>query len=137
MAVIEDKFLSEARFTTVESGANLSKVKTTHGDYQTGALSKAVNTPETNEITVRSWMAIAKERRSTLIFCVDLAHVAALTNRFREYGYDARYVTSHTKPKERAEKLEAFRSGEFPVLVNCGIYTEGTDIVSPWLRDSY
>lgn len=128
--MIEDKWLSDVRFTTVESGADLSKVKAGKEDFQIGLLSRAVNTPEINELTVRSWLAMAKDRQSTLVFCVDLAHVAALNSVFRRHGYDAQFVTSNTPHRERAERLLAFKASKFPVLLNCGIFTEGTDIVS-------
>lgn len=127
--MISDKWLSDVLFTTVDSTANLSKVKSnSFGDFQTGDLSKAVNTQKINEVTVRSWMAKATGRKSTLVFCVDLAHVAGLTHTYREFGYDARYVTGDTPKVERGEILDAFKRGEFPVLVNCGVFTEGTDI---------
>lgn len=127
--LISDKWLSDVIFTTVKSTANLSKVKSSaFGDFQTGELSKAVNTDQINDITIRSWMAKAPDRKSTLVFCVDVAHVEALTKRFREHGFDARYVTGDTPKVERSELLQSFRNGEFPVLVNCGVFTEGTDI---------
>ncbi|KAM0259254.1 hypothetical protein ACHAQJ_003459 [Trichoderma viride] len=127
--MISDKWLSDVVFTTVESSANLSKVKSgAFGDFQTGELSKVVNTDIINEITVRSWLAKAPDRKSTLVFCVDLAHVAGLTKKFREMGYDARFVTGDTPKVERSGILESFKKREFPVLVNCGVFTEGTDI---------
>ncbi|KAK5175488.1 putative ATP-dependent helicase IRC3 [Saxophila tyrrhenica] len=127
--MIEGDWLAPLRFTTVQSGVNLSTVKSTEtGDYQTGQLVKVVNTPEINEITVRSWLAIAEGRKSTLAFCVDLNHVAALSSTFRAHGIDAQYVTGLTRKKQRAEILAAFKAGELPVLINCGLYTEGTDI---------
>ncbi|UNI21784.1 Putative ATP-dependent helicase IRC3 [Purpureocillium takamizusanense] len=127
--MIADKWLSDVIFTTVESSANLSRVKSSaFGDFQTGELSKVVNTDEVNDVTVRSWMAKAPDRKSTLVFCVDLAHVSGLTHKFREYGLDARFVTGETPKVGRGEILEAFKRGDFPVLVNCGVFTEGTDI---------
>lgn len=126
--MIEDKWLADARFTTVHTGADLSKVKTSHGDFQTAALSKAVNLPEANELAVRSWLEVAGDRKSTLVFCVDIAHVSALAATFRAHGVDARFVTSDTDLKTRAERIAAFKAGEYPVLLNCGIFTEGTDI---------
>ena len=62
------------------------------------------------------------------MFCVDISHVVAMTNMFRQHGVDAYYVTSLTKPELRAKRLADFKAGKYPVLVNCGIYTEGTDI---------
>ncbi|KAF2719315.1 P-loop containing nucleoside triphosphate hydrolase protein [Polychaeton citri CBS 116435] len=126
--MIEDDWLSKLVFTTVESGADLSRVRSRTGDFQPGSLSKAVNRQDVNTVTVRSWLAKATGRQSTLVFCVDLDHVASLTSEFRTHGIDARFVTSDTHPKTRSERLEAFKAGEFPVLLNCGIFTEGTDI---------
>ena len=127
--MISDKWLSDVIFTTVESTANLTKVRSgSFGDFQTSELSQAVNTDAINSITVRSWMAKAQGRKSTLVFCVDLGHVAGLTNKFREHGFNARFVTGDTPRVERGQILDDFRQGKFPVLVNCGVFTEGTDI---------
>lgn len=127
--MIGEKWLSDVMFTTVQSKADISKVKKgANGDFQAGELSRAVNNEHVNEITVRSWLAKAQGRKSTIVFCVDLAHVAGLTNTFRQHGIDARYVTGDTPKQERSTRLDAFRAGEFPVLVNCGVFTEGTDI---------
>jgi len=70
----------------------------------------------------------AATRKSTLVFCVNLAHVRELTNTFREFGIDARYVYSGTPVAERKALISSFKEGAFPVLVNCAILTEGTDI---------
>ncbi|KAI4759867.1 DEAD/DEAH box helicase-like protein [Aureobasidium sp. EXF-3400] len=114
----------------VQSGADLSKVRSLgkQGDFQTGDLSRAVNNDETNQVTVQAWLAQAQDRKATLVFCVDLAHVSSLTAMFRRFGVDARFITSDTSKQVRTERLDAFKNGEFPVLLNCGIFTEGTDI---------
>ena len=127
--MIGDKWLSNVIFTTVKSKADISSVKRgPTGDFQVGGLSKAVNTSETNEITVRAWMAKAAGRKSTLVFCVDLAHVSDLTAAFRRHGIDAKFVTGDTPKRVRSERLDAFRDLQYPVLLNCGVFTEGTDI---------
>jgi ATP-dependent helicase IRC3 len=127
--MIGEKWLSDVMFTTVKSRVNLSKVRAgKDGDFQTGQLSQAVNTDETNEITVKAWLSEAGQRKSTLVFCVDLNHVASLTSMFRKHGIDAQYITGATKKRVRGERLDAFKKGEFPVLLNCGVFTEGTDI---------
>lgn len=59
-------------------------------------------------------------RKSTLVFCVDIDHVKALTAAFRERGVDARMITAKTPEVERTELLTAFSDGKFPVFVNCG-----------------
>jgi ATP-dependent helicase IRC3 len=122
-------YLSNAIFTTIKSHVDLSKVKApAFGDFALNALSKAVNTDETNDITVRSWLAKAKGRKSTLVFCVDINHVRCLTEKFRSHGIEAQYITGKDRAADRAQKLEEFRAGRFPVLLNCSVFTEGTDI---------
>lgn len=127
--MINENWLANAIFTTVQSKANLSRVrKDKFGDFAVGQLSKAVNTLQTNEITVRAWLANAAERKSTLVFCVDIGHTKQLTDTFRQSGIDARYITGTTPKATRDEQLDKFRNREFPVLLNCGLFTEGTDI---------
>ena len=127
--MIEDSWLAEVVFTTVQSNADVSRVKSgPSGDFQTGALSRAVNTEESNLVTVRAWMEKASRRKSTLVFCVDVAHVMSLTALFRGQGIDAHCITGATPKHERGKRLDAFRNNEFPVLLNCGVFTEGTDI---------
>lgn len=128
--MIGENWLSSVIFTTVQLKADLSKVrlKGARGDFQVGSLSKAVNTRENNNLTVQAWLARASGRKSTLVFCVDLAHVADLTATFREHGIDAQYITGDTAKPARSKKLDAFKAMEYPVLLNCGIFTEGTDI---------
>ena len=127
--MIGEKWLSDVIFTTVQSKADISRVKkAATGDFQTKDLSKAVNTHQTNEITVRAWLSCADNRKSTLVFCVDIAHLSGLTEEFRKNGVDARSITGDTAKVKRSERLDAFRNGEYPVLLNCGVFTEGTDI---------
>ena len=128
--MIDYKWLSGVRFTTVDSKVDLSSVKkvAATGDFLPSSLSKAVRTKETTDLTVKAWLSEARHRKSTLVFCVDIAHVQLLTDAFREQGIDAQYITGATPTKERRSRLDAFKSGEFPVLVNCAIFTEGTDI---------
>jgi len=127
--MIGENWLSNVIFTTVESTADLSTVKkSTGGDFNTAQLAEAVNQDHINLITVKAWQNRAGDRKSTIVFCVDLKHVESLTIKFRKNGVDARFITGDTAKKIRSEWLDAFKRREFPVLVNCGVYTEGTDI---------
>lgn len=127
--MIEDKWLANVMFTTVQSKADISHVKNgANGDFQAGELSKALNTDQINDVTVRAWLARAVDRRSTIVFCADLVHVAGITAMFRKHGVNARFVTGDTAKTNRSSTLDEFKAHRFPVLVNCGVFTEGTDI---------
>ncbi|RPB10284.1 P-loop containing nucleoside triphosphate hydrolase protein [Morchella conica CCBAS932] len=129
MDMIADNWLSPCKFTTVMTHVDLSSVRdASTGDFNLSDLERAVNTKETNNVTVRSWLQKADDRHSTIVFCVNIQHVNDLCDTFRTHGIDARPITSNTLLQVRRERLEEFRARKFPVLVNCGVFTEGTDI---------
>lgn len=129
--MIKEKWLTDVIFTTVAIRADLSDVKSkAGGDFQTAALSRAINTPENNEATFLAWKERAGDRKATLIFCVDVRHIHDLTNTFRRHGVESHFVTGETATKTRSAILDAFKRGEYPILLNCGVFTEGTDIPS-------
>lgn len=137
--------LCDIRFTTVSVKLDLQKVTINgrNGDFNTKSLAEVVNTPVVNELVVKTWIdracmysspsivsvsisvtltTLQANRKSTLVFCVNVDHVKSLTQTFRKYGVDARYIYSETPHVQRRLLLDEFRSGQFPVLVNCGEY---------------
>ncbi|KIJ38480.1 hypothetical protein M422DRAFT_33262 [Sphaerobolus stellatus SS14] len=130
LEMIKEQWLCDVRFTAVQARLNLSEVtvNTRTGDFSATSLAHVINTDTVNKLVVQSWLDRAADRKSTLVFCVNLAHVRDLTNEFRSAGIDARYLHSGTHVAERKALLHAFRAGLFPVLVNCAILTEGADI---------
>ncbi|KAI1788749.1 P-loop containing nucleoside triphosphate hydrolase protein [Ganoderma leucocontextum] len=130
LEMIKDEWLCRVLFTTVHADIDLSGVtiNSNSGDFNPTSLAHVINTKPVNELIVRTWLDKAAGRKSTLVFCVNLAHVAALTAAFRDAGMDARYLHSKTPAGERKALVSGFKSGEFPVLVNCAVLTEGADI---------
>ncbi|KAF9453867.1 P-loop containing nucleoside triphosphate hydrolase protein [Macrolepiota fuliginosa MF-IS2] len=130
--MIKDQWLCDIRFTTVRASLNLDEVTLNPqtGDFNPSSLVQQVNKEPINELVVKSWIDRAADRKSTLVFCVNIDHVRALTATFRRFGIDARYIDSQTNPTERKTLVSQFKEGLFPVLVNCAILTEGADIPS-------
>ncbi|WWC68852.1 uncharacterized protein I206_102788 [Kwoniella pini CBS 10737] len=127
--MLEDGWLSPAKSTTVYAKLGLDSVEENNqGDYKTSSLASRVNTKEIRELVIGTYLHKAADRRSTLVFCVDLNHVAELTNTFRQAGIDARSISSLSKADIRKDTIKAFGAGQFPVLINCEVLTEGTDI---------
>lgn len=130
------------RFTSVKASIDLKDVtiNSRTGDFQASSLAHIVNTETINNLVVQAWLDractysefqkhkvsaysnpfIASNRKSTLVFCVNLAHVRQLTNSFREFGIDARQLHSNTPANERRTLISEFKAGHYPVLVNCG-----------------
>ncbi|KAF7347873.1 DEAD-box family helicase [Mycena venus] len=131
LEMIKEQWLCDVRFTTVHANINLKNVivNSRTGDFNPTSLAQVVNTDTVNNMVVKSWLDKAgSTRKSTLVFCVNVAHVEALTQTFRAYGIDARYVFSGTPMSERQALIASFKAGQFPVLINCAILTEGADI---------
>ncbi|ODO09276.1 hypothetical protein I350_02876 [Cryptococcus amylolentus CBS 6273] len=128
-AMLKDGWLAPAKMTTVKANLQLDDVELNQqGDFKSSSLARKVDTPEINDLLLATYLTRARERRSTLIFCVDLTHVDNVTQRFRDAGIDARSVSSNSRADIRKATVAGFGAGEFPILVNCEVLTEGTDI---------
>ncbi|KAK0208060.1 P-loop containing nucleoside triphosphate hydrolase protein [Desarmillaria ectypa] len=130
LTMIKDQWLCPVRFTTTKADMNLDDVtvNSRNGDFNATSLAHVVNTETINTLVVQTWLEKAAIRKSTLVFCVNVAHVHSLTQAFRQFGIDARYLYAKTPAPERKALIAAFKAGNFPVLINCAILTEGADI---------
>lgn len=131
--------MCDVRFTSVSVKLNLEDVAINgrNGDFVSTSLAQVMNTSMMNELIVKAWIDRAgatlhrfsenvivttflATRKSTLVFCVNVDHVKALTQTFRKYGIDARFIFAETPSAHRKQLIADFKSGIFPVLVNCG-----------------
>ncbi|TPX36118.1 hypothetical protein SmJEL517_g01595 [Synchytrium microbalum] len=130
--MIDAGWLCNMRIQVVATETQWKKnlaVSDTDTDFDQTLLSQEINNMSRNEIVVQTYkqVAVPDGRKATLVFATDVMHTMALVQRFRDHGIDARAVSSSTKAHERSTIISAFREGGFPVLVNCGILTEGAD----------
>ncbi|AGO12769.1 AaceriADR302Wp [[Ashbya] aceris (nom. inval.)] len=130
LEMIDEKWLCEGRFTTGDVDADLDAVAVSASDFQLSSLSQVMNTEQVNRIVLNTYLHKRREHKlkSALLFGVDVSHVRSLCMLFQAGGVEAQYVTAKTRPSERDSIVEDFRSGKIEVLMNCGIFTEGTDI---------
>jgi superfamily II DNA or RNA helicase len=128
LEMIDEGWVSPLAAYAVYTKTSLDKVGTKGGDFKEGELSEAVNTEQRNLEIVRAWQKLASERRSTLVFAVDVEHAKALVVCARAAGVTAELVLGETPDAERAETFRRFLAGECKWLVNVGVATEGTDL---------
>ncbi|KAJ3277353.1 hypothetical protein HK104_003370, partial [Borealophlyctis nickersoniae] len=129
--MMDAKMLCEMKAVQVKTKTKMDvRVSKKSGDYVEGGLAKAVNTAARNELVVTTWLAQAAkhDRKSTLVFATNTAHIHDLTAVFQKHGVDARAVDSNVPKAVRGDLMDEFADGAFPVLVNCAIMTEGVDI---------
>lgn len=117
---IQNKYLCNINCLRVNIGYDISKVARRMGDYAPGELDKVLNQDVLNESILEVYKKYAKGQ--TLIFACSVEHAKAIAEKIP----GAVAVTADTKNRE--ELIKKFTNREIPVLVNCMIFTEGTDM---------
>lgn len=130
LEMVQNKELVDIKFSTVNLDLNLSQIKIKFDDYDTLALSKALNRTDANAKIVMTYSELKQKHnfKSTIVFCVDIEHCRSLCETFRQYGINAQYVTGFTVKYERRSIIQDFKDGKIDVLCNVQVFTEGTDI---------
>jgi len=108
---------------------DLKGIKITAGDYNEKQLSMAMMQGAITANIVEKWKQLG-EGRQTVCFTTTVAHSVAVCERFRSEGIPAEHVDGATDSEERKEILRRYARGEFKILCNCAVFTEGVDIPS-------
>ena len=122
------EYLCDLRIMRRSNGINIDGVSASAGDLNCRELGDLLNTSQGNSMVIDFWKEYASDRKHTLAFCADIAHVHGLAQAFRDAGVTADGIDSSMNPEERQDILDAFRNGDIKVLTNCGILTEGFDM---------
>jgi DNA repair protein RadD len=67
-------------------------------------------------------------RRRVLVFCCNIEHVDKMETALRKLGASAVGVHSQSITGKRDKAVEAFRAGQFQILVSCNMFTTGFDV---------
>lgn len=125
--LVADNYLVAPRCFGSPVKADLSKVKRSKGDYDTGELAQAVDTKELVGDIVEHWLRLGNGA-PTFFFGVNVAHSKHVRDRFVAAGVAAVHVDGTTPDEERVAAFRSVRSGAAKILCNCDVATEGTDV---------
>ena len=117
---IQNKYLTDIECLRVNIGYDISKVARRMGDFAPGELEEVMNTEILNGAIAEAYQKYAKGQ--TLIFATSVEHAENIAKLIP----GAVAVTSNTQ--NRQELIKKFTNREIPCLVNCMIFTEGTDM---------
>lgn len=106
---------------------DLSKVKKTAGEYNTGGLQRAMDKPTITGDIVSHWLKLA-ENRITIAFATGVEHSQHLRDSFLAAGVTAGHLDGKTDPDERVFLQRSLAQGSIRVLCSVGVLTEGVDI---------
>jgi superfamily II DNA or RNA helicase len=127
-AAIAEKHLAplRARRITV-GGIDLRAVRAHHGDLDQRDLAAVMRNERALHGIVVPLLEQASDRR-TIVFGVDVAHAHDLADLINRYDPGAaRAVDGRMDDHDRRALLAGFARGEFRILCNCALLTEGFD----------
>jgi superfamily II DNA or RNA helicase len=116
-------YLSRLRFVQCDVGVDLREISTTgKADLNVAELEEAIK-PHVETLA----NAIKQEigTRRTLIFTPDVGSTMAMASALYSIGVAAKWVAGDSP--DRSEVIGGFRRGDFQVLSNCALATEGFD----------
>lgn len=115
---IQNKFLCDIDCKRVDIGYDISSVRTRQGDFAQDELAKQLEGTEYAIAEVYKNLAVG----ATLIFASSVRNAEAIANQID----GAVVVTAKTENREQI--IKDFTDKKIPCLVNCMIFTEGTDL---------
>lgn len=124
--LVSQGYLVQPRWLGISTGISIDGVHTRQGDYVQSELAQRFDTPAGRRIIVQAFQQYASDRRA-IAFTASVAGAHDLAADFNAAGISARAVDGMTPKPERAALMAAFRRGEFQILCNCQVATEGFD----------
>lgn len=109
----------------VKTKMDVKDVKTTKGDYVQKQLSKAVDDAAITSACVDELVAYGEDRKSWLVFTVDIEHCTHVRDEIRKRGISCEMVHSKTPQMERNAIVDRYKRGEVRCLVNVAVFTTG------------
>ena len=124
--LIENKRLAPYEYyapTAVETDG----LRVQGGDYVISDMERLMTERAIYGNVIESFGRFAPGER-TICYCVSVKHARETANAFNSAGIRAEFLSAGTPAGRRAEIMEDFRRGEFTVLCNVGIISEGVSI---------
>ncbi len=100
----------------------------TFEEYAPSLLDRIAEDQARNALIVRTYTDSAERWGQTLIFAAKVSHGQRLTQILREKGVAVCDVYASTTAVERARVIDGFGTRRVRVVVNVGLFTEGTDM---------
>lgn len=125
--LMEQGYLSPVISKGALKQIDLSNVKTRGGEFVEHDLAVAASDPELVRATVEEITRLGADRKSWLIFASGIGHAKLLKEGFAGRDIDAEVITGQDGPRDRAARIEAFKSGRLRCLINVNVLTTGFD----------
>mgnify|MGYP000868665013 FL=1 len=106
--------------------ADLTKIKRAAADFDQKEVEEIMDKAVHHEAVINHWRANAGNRQ-TVVFASTVAHSKHTVEAFKAAGINAEHIDGETSKTERRRLLQGFDRGDFQVLSNVSVLTEGWD----------
>lgn len=106
---------------------DLSGVVTTAGDYQAGALAKAMDRPQIVGDAITHYSNLCAGKRA-VVFAAGVENSRNIAAQFNAAGIPAEHVDGTMPSEQRDAAVDRFRRGETLILSNADLFGEGFDV---------
>lgn len=126
--LIETGFLVRPRTFVIDLGVTdqLGHVRRTAQDFDMSEVERIMDHQVLNDRVVDEWRKVAGDRM-TVAFCSTVQHASHVAAAFEAAGVRAVVVTGEMNDGDRKRALDGFDRGEYQVVVNVAVLTEGWD----------
>lgn len=122
--LIDDGFLVQPRYFGAKQ--DFSKIKIKMGDYDNKQMFEHVDKKVLYDGVVDKFKQFGYGK--TLVFCINIEHSKKTCEAFVNAGYKAIHLDCDTDTSTRKRILKEFASGEWQILSNVALFTEGFDL---------
>ena len=126
--LIRDEYLCNIRTVEGEHSAlDLAGVKKTAGEFNLKDLATRVDKADVVAQAVKDMVSKVRNdnRKSIIVFCIDIEHCEHVQTELRRYGIQAPYIVGKTPIKERERLVEEFKAGRIAWMLSVNCFLEG------------
>lgn len=122
--LIEKGFVSPYDLYAPKLNIDLSKVTMSGADFNNEQLGEAMLDKKIYGDIIGNYRKLA-DGKQALAYCVNIKHSKKICELFNENGIPAKHIDATTPENIREQVIEEFKRGEFKILCNCNLISEG------------
>lgn len=122
--LIKMGYISDYDLYAPKIDIDLSKVDVYENDYSNSQLEEIMMNPKIYGDILKYYKQLA-DGKQAIAYCTSVKHSLSVCEMFNKNGYKAKHIDSHTSAKEREIIMQEFKNGEFTILCNCNLISEG------------
>lgn len=105
-------------------GIDTTDIATSYGDYNNKQLAELMCKPRLYGDVLKYYLVLGEDRQA-IAYCTSIKHADQVAEMFNAYGITARSINGNTPKTIRDQALADFKTGEYKILCNCNLISEG------------